>query len=61
MENAGIRQLSRKANVPLWKIAAALGVSEATMTRWMRLPLQPERETQIIEIIHDLQEGGWLM
>ena len=37
--NKDVRIAARQARVPLWKIADALGVSEATFTRMMRREL----------------------
>ncbi len=54
MENQKIRLKARGAGVPLWKIAEALGVSEPTMTRWLRHNLPEEREKQIIAVIDQL-------
>lgn len=53
-ENAKIREAARAANIPLWKIAAAIGISEPTMTRWLRVPLSRERENRIAEAIAQL-------
>lgn len=39
--------MARGEGVPLWKIAAELGVSEPTLTRWLRFPLPPDKEHRI--------------
>ena len=56
MENRKVRLAARGAGIQLWRIAAAMGVSEPTMTRWFRRPLSPEREKAIMEIIEKLSE-----
>lgn len=55
-ENAEIRTLAREAGVQLWRIAAELGVSEPTITRWLRLPLSAERRKAIIDAIGRLSK-----
>ena len=57
-ENNGyIRKAARAAGVPLWKIAAAIGISEPTLTRWLRFPLQEEKEQRIMAAIRELSQG----
>lgn len=51
MENVRVRRAARVAGVPLWKIAVAIGVSEPTLTRWLRVPLSCEREALIMDAI----------
>ncbi len=53
-ENEKIRSAARSAGTPLWKIAAAIGVSEPTLTRWLRFPLPEEKEQRILGIIAEL-------
>lgn len=54
MKNLRIRDKARIENVPLWKIANALGIAEATFSRKLRFEL-PEDETQkILDIIDEL-------
>lgn len=55
--NQKIRDTAKKNGVKLWQIAAYLGISEPTMTRWMRSPLSPERETQIMAAIGEIARG----
>lgn len=54
-ENQKIRRAARVADVPLWKIAAQIGVSEPTIYRWMRLPLPEDKERMILEAIKELE------
>ncbi len=58
MANESIRLKAKGAGIPFWKIANALGISEATMTRLMRTELNPEKKTEIESIINDLSEKG---
>lgn len=52
--NNSIRRRAKEGGVKLWQIAEHLGVSEPTMTRWLRTPLSSERERVIIEAIEAL-------
>lgn len=55
-ENLNIRNAARIADIPQWKIADALGISEATFTRWLRVKLSPEREKKVMEVIDRLTQ-----
>lgn len=58
-ENESVRRAARIAGVPLWKVAAKIGVSEPTLTRWLRVPLSQEREARVMSAIAALeQEAG---
>lgn len=58
-ENENIRRAARIAGVPLWAIAVKLGVSEPTLTRWLRVPLPADKEQRIMDAIAELaQEVG---
>ena len=52
--NLNVRKAAKTAGVPLWKVAAALGISEATIVRWLRVDLSPEKEEQIMSAISSL-------
>ena len=59
--NRRIRREARAANVPLWKIARYLGISEPTMTRRMRVEMDPTAQEEILHVIRvlsDEQEEG---
>ena len=59
--NRKIRREARAANVPLWKIALHLGISEPTMTRRMRVEMDPSAQEEILHLIRvlsDEQEEG---
>jgi lambda repressor-like predicted transcriptional regulator len=53
-ENGKIRSAARIAGIPLWKVAAAIGISEPTLTRWLRFPLPKEKESLILSAIDSL-------
>ena len=54
--NERIKLRARGAGVPLWKIARELGISEPTITRWLRVPLSAEREAKIRSAIEKLSK-----
>ena len=54
MENRKIRIAARVAGVPFWKIARKIGISEPTLTRWLRVPLDADREALIMAAINEL-------
>lgn len=53
-ENQTVRRAARASGVPLWKVAAAIGVSEPTLTRWLRVPLSEDKENRIMTAISTL-------
>ncbi len=60
--NQKIRRESRANDVPLWKIAKRLGISEPTMTRRLREELPEQDQQEILSVIADIareeREGG---
>lgn len=58
-ENQNVRRAARVAGVPLWRVAAAIGVSEPTLIRWLRVPLPEDKEQRVMAAIAALeQEAG---
>ena len=53
-ENEVVRRAARVADVPLYKVAFALGISEPTLQRWLRVPLSADKERRILEAIATL-------
>lgn len=53
-ENEAIRRAARIADVPLWAVAAELGISEPTLMRWLRFPLSEEKEHRVMTAIDRL-------
>lgn len=49
--NQMIRDTAKKKGVKQWQIAEYLGISEPTITRWLRVSLSPEREKAIMDAI----------
>ena len=58
-ENQAVRMAAKSAGIPLWKVAAAIGISEPTIIRWLREPLTVEKEARILSAIASLsKEAG---
>lgn len=56
--NQNIRDAAKHNGVKLWQIAARLGISEPTITRWLRTPLPPEKEKKIMDAIEEIAKGA---
>jgi len=54
MANQEIRQKMRKVDIRQWEVADGLGVSEFTLTRWLRKELPDERKAAVLSTIHQL-------
>ncbi len=55
MTGQQIRERAKAARIYLWQIAKAAGISEPTLTRWLREELTPERERRLTEAIKSLK------
>lgn len=53
-KNREIRQAAKENSVYLWEIAKALGISEPTITRWLRSELSKEKESKILFTIRQI-------
>lgn len=56
MNQNKIKEYAKMHNVPLWKVAQAIGISEPTLTRWLRVPVSEDRFTKIMEAIERLSQ-----
>ena len=52
--NQDIRDYAAKKGVYFWEIAKALGISEPTMTRWMRVELPEDKRREIEQVISEI-------
>ena len=52
--NNKIREKAKKAGVKHWQIAIQMGVSEQTLVRWLRTPLDHNKEQRIAAAIERL-------
>lgn len=57
-KNAKIRKAAKTANIPLYEIAAALGISESTMQRRLRFPMSHAQEAEMLKVIRRLKKAG---
>lgn len=55
MSNADVRTAAKNAGVFLYQVAAAMGISEPTMTRKLRFELSKEEKAPIIEAIKHIE------
>ena len=52
--NADIRRKTEEKAVLLWQIADALGIADATLSRWLRKELPQETKQKIFAIIDQI-------
>lgn len=55
--NLDIRQEAKNAKLPLWRIAAELGINEVTLIRRLRFELSDKDKQEIRGIIAKLKDG----
>ena len=51
MSGSEIKAEAKKQGVYLWQVAKAAGISEPTLTRWLRGDLTPEQEEMLLTAI----------
>lgn len=56
MNNASIRTLINESRLRYYEIAHYLGISECTLSRWLRFELDEEKQALIINAINQLEE-----
>lgn len=56
--NDALKKTLRVNDIPLWKCALAVGVSEQTLIRWLRVELTGERKERVETAIKALTKGG---
>ncbi len=54
MSNSDVRTAAKNAGVFLYQIAAAIGISEPTMTRKLRFELTKDEKKSIFEAINQI-------
>ena len=54
MANNEIRTLIQKHRIRHYEVASKLGISECTLSRWLRRELPMEKKKEIIEAINSL-------
>lgn len=58
MTGQEVRELLRQKRIYQWEVAAVLGVAEYTFCRWLRGPLDREKEQAILGAIERLERSG---
>lgn len=53
--NLDVRECAKKAGVYLWQIAAAIGVSEPTFNRRMRVEMPDNEKEEVKKVISRLE------
>lgn len=54
--NTDIRALLRQKRVKQWQVAMELGISEITLSRWLRFPLSVEKRDMILNAAQRITE-----
>lgn len=54
--NEDIRAALRRADIRQWELAEEIGVSEFTLSRWLRLEMSEEKKAIIFKGIEKLEE-----
>ena len=54
MTSNEIKQILKEKRIYQWEVAKVLGITEFTLTRWLREDLPEDRATQILEAIDEL-------
>ncbi len=53
--NQNVREAAKLAGVHHWEIALEIGVSEQTLVRWLRTPLDADSERKVLLAIETLE------
>lgn len=54
MQNTNIRNYAKSRGIFLWQIAYELGITDATLSRKLRIPLPSDETARIMQIIDEL-------
>lgn len=54
--NTDIRALLRQKRVKQWQVAMELGISEITLSHWLRFPLSVEKRDMILNAAQRITE-----
>lgn len=56
MENVEIRRLIAINLLKHWEVANKLNISDSTFSRWLRIPLNDEKQKRVFEAIEELKK-----
>jgi hypothetical protein len=57
IENRDLRKKMKDENIQMWLVAHYIGVSECTLSRWLRFPVTPEQRQTILSGIEQAKAG----
>ena len=57
MKNKDLKDAFRVAGIRQWEVAEAMGVSEMTLVKWMRVELSEERRQRILTALEQLTQS----
>lgn len=55
LQNTELRELIREKNIFLWQVADELDVSEPTLLRWLRYPLDDEKRKSFLDAVKRIE------
>ena len=55
LNNIEVRQAIKAARLMQWEIAARIGISEFTFSRWLRTEMSEERKESVLAAISELK------
>ena len=60
MNNLEFKEYCRANGIRLWEVALRLGISEATITRWLRIPLPEAQMSRLMQAVRMIaaERGG---
>lgn len=56
MNNKGVRKSIEQSGLKYWEVAHEIGITDATFSRWLRLPLEGEKKARVVSAISELQK-----
>ena len=56
MENQEIRNLIARKRFNYWEIAAVIGISPYSLSKWMRHPLTDDHKSKILAAVKELEK-----
>ena len=55
MNNMDIRKVIEDRRLKYWEVAKALGIHEATLSRWLRHELDNDKKKQVLDAIQTIK------
>lgn len=54
--NEEIRELIESNRLRYWEVAAQIGINDASLSRWLRIPMNENRKDRVVKAIGELLE-----